>query len=918
MPKDAKRQLTIKFKAAGDKQLTTAIKRLAAAQRQLEHITKKQSKTLRKHRHRVKKNTIAVNKLQSIIGIYRNKMLLASFAIGIVTKVLVNQVKAFGKQEESVQRIASVFGVDAALALDEYSSKLQEASTFGDEHINVVMAQLGAFGASIDQTKNLTKATIDLAAGMQLDLNTAALLMAKSFGSSTNALSRYGIELDATMNQNEKSAAIVKQVEEKYGGLAKQLAQTTSGQLQQASNAFGDFAENIGAVLAPAILMAAKGLKSFTEALDTQTIKKIGIQLGILTTAFGYYTLSVNAAATSTTAFKLALTTLLGGMKKFGGALLAIGNFAMKNPYLILITATISAIGWMTNWFGLVKENDYILDEHGNKIKRMTEEEKKFMESQAESILKLQDKLDALAAKNEAEKYALEVGRKLNNLELDMIWAITSKNEELQKEQTIQKAIQSLISNNITVQKQLREEILATAEANLRNAEAEKTDLETTDIRIKKLKDLVIQDNKWAESRIKNFNTFAQYDTDLQIKDFKGREMEAWTRAIIENNSAMQEYEKAGNKMNQTHKEHRQKLGDLEKVLKNLNIDVPSVFTELETSWYGVGDESEAYIQQFLDEYFPNWAEKMGHIEGLISSNEDAIKNYGIAVKEAKDKVNEAITVEEKSKDTLEAKYELMNARFSENGKYIKSIGEQEKSLKKLSEEEKLIIKLGGEYSAAMTKQIEDYVNGAENAYYYALAIDDINDKLEKQKKKLEEAAKKAELYAHAQQVAADALSFGSEMMQQRINEAKETADVQISEIDRVLNHELEALRESFAYKKASDKKKTEMEKAITDKADQEKKKAREKANKDMLKAFKIKQHLDAGEAAMSTANAVMKTLSHGMGFFSIGLAAVVAAMGAKQIDMIYKQKPPKMQYGGLIGGNRHSQGGTMIEAERG
>ena len=29
-------------------------------------------------------------------------------------------------------------------------------------------------------------------------------------------------------------------------------------------------------------------------------------------------------------------------------------------------------------------------------------------------------------------------------------------------------------------------------------------------------------------------------------------------------------------------------------------------------------------------------------------------------------------------------------------------------------------------------------------------------------------------------------------------------------------------------------------------------------------------------------------------------------------------QKPPKFERGGLVGGNSHSQGGTIIEAERG
>ena len=49
-----------------------------------------------------------------------------------------------------------------------------------------------------------------------------------------------------------------------------------------------------------------------------------------------------------------------------------------------------------------------------------------------------------------------------------------------------------------------------------------------------------------------------------------------------------------------------------------------------------------------------------------------------------------------------------------------------------------------------------------------------------------------------------------------------------------------------------------------------------------------------------------------------IPMATLVAALGAAQVAMIASQKPPKMQYGGLVGGRSHSQDGTMIEAERG
>ena len=61
-----------------------------------------------------------------------------------------------------------------------------------------------------------------------------------------------------------------------------------------------------------------------------------------------------------------------------------------------------------------------------------------------------------------------------------------------------------------------------------------------------------------------------------------------------------------------------------------------------------------------------------------------------------------------------------------------------------------------------------------------------------------------------------------------------------------------------------------------------------------------------------------METLAAGKGFFGIPLAKIELAQGALAVAAIASQKPPKMEQGGLIGGRRHSQGGTMIEAEQG
>jgi len=46
--------------------------------------------------------------------------------------------------------------------------------------------------------------------------------------------------------------------------------------------------------------------------------------------------------------------------------------------------------------------------------------------------------------------------------------------------------------------------------------------------------------------------------------------------------------------------------------------------------------------------------------------------------------------------------------------------------------------------------------------------------------------------------------------------------------------------------------------------------------------------------------------------------AAAVAASSAIQLSVINKQKMPKFEYGGMVGGQHHSNGGTIIEAEKG
>tara|TARA_Y100000593_G_scaffold10479_1_gene18872 strand:- start:5207 stop:7672 length:2466 start_codon:yes stop_codon:yes gene_type:complete len=453
---DAKRNLTIQFSAKGETKLIKAIQQLARAQNQLDKSLDKTAESQKLVNQRVSSNTKlagtnakTVTKLQSAVSVYRNQMLLASFAIGLVSKGLVDFVKKAGEQEDSVHRLASVFGGETAIALDKYSSELQRASTFGDETINMTMAQIGAFGASAEQTKLLTQATMDLSAGLNLDLNTAGLLVAKTIGSTTDALTRYGVGADGATEQSEKIANIIKSVEEKFGGLAEQLSKTTSGQLAQAANAWGDLGEIFGQAVAPMVLKSVNALKKLAESIDIKTMRALvaltvstlavytamALKVPIVTAAYFAYNLAIAAAAVATGGLTVALTALKTALLTSG-----VGAIILAMAALIPVVMKLSEV---------FDDNNYLLDENGKRVRKLTEAEIKLIAAQKEGEETLEQKLKVLKATNAEERYAAEQKRELSQAEKDLIAEIERFTEAKKAEEELLTTINNLYKQHI-------------------------------------------------------------------------------------------------------------------------------------------------------------------------------------------------------------------------------------------------------------------------------------------------------------------------------------------------------------------------------------------------------------------------------------------------------------------------------------
>lgn len=192
------------------------------------------------------------------------KQALAASAAYFGGRALLNGIREsidlFGKQELAEKKLEAALGRTSP-ALLKQARALQQVSMFGDEVIIEAQALIGSFVKEEDAIAAATKATLDLAAAKGMELTVAADLVSKTLGSSTNALSRYGIEVTGAVGSTERLESLTGNLADVFGGQATAQTDTFAGSMAQLSNAFGDLQERIGERLAPALGNLAKSFK---------------------------------------------------------------------------------------------------------------------------------------------------------------------------------------------------------------------------------------------------------------------------------------------------------------------------------------------------------------------------------------------------------------------------------------------------------------------------------------------------------------------------------------------------------------------------------------------------------------------------------------------------------------------------------
>ena len=158
---------------------------------------------------------------------------------------------------------------------------MQSKTRFGDEKIIDAQARLAKIlGTNSSALKQLTPLVLDFATAQGMDASSAADLLAKTLGSSTNSLSRYGIKVTGAVGSVERLTSLTTALNKQVGGQAQAAANIGTASFTQLKNSWNDLLEGFGAKVAKSTFGGAiLDLKEIIEMKPSDVIKNEVIEL---------------------------------------------------------------------------------------------------------------------------------------------------------------------------------------------------------------------------------------------------------------------------------------------------------------------------------------------------------------------------------------------------------------------------------------------------------------------------------------------------------------------------------------------------------------------------------------------------------------------------------------------------------------
>lgn len=202
----------------------------------------------------------------------------AVFSVSAVTNFAKKSALAYDEEIKASQSllVALKGRRDIQESLIDQAVELQKKTLFADDQTIMAASRMAmVIGDNEVAIKRLIPLVQDLAqAKFEGNLVTAADLVAKSIGSGTNALARYGIEIKGAIGSAERLESALEGLNKQVGGQAEAAAKVGLGPVTILKNAWGDLTEQIGKAIieSKAFNKIIETLKKAVDALSKDNI----------------------------------------------------------------------------------------------------------------------------------------------------------------------------------------------------------------------------------------------------------------------------------------------------------------------------------------------------------------------------------------------------------------------------------------------------------------------------------------------------------------------------------------------------------------------------------------------------------------------------------------------------------------------
>lgn len=203
---------------------------------------------------------------------------------------------------------------DVQQRLIAQAAEIQSRTVYGDEAIIEQQAYLAALGLTEEQIRDTIEASVQLAAAMGMELESAVRNLAKTYSGMAGELGESMPALRELTEEQLKSGEAIRLVNREYKGFAETVAEAGSGKLQQLKNKVGDLAEKLGTALLPIITKVTEWLGKLIDWFSglSPATQEIIAQMVALAAAIGPVLLVGGKLLTIIPLIRAAFTSLTG------------------------------------------------------------------------------------------------------------------------------------------------------------------------------------------------------------------------------------------------------------------------------------------------------------------------------------------------------------------------------------------------------------------------------------------------------------------------------------------------------------------------------------------------------------------------------------------------------------------------------